>query len=115
VGAAYQYQVQANRSLGHLTMRQVGGREAPSFWDVEKLQFALAKGPDWLKIDATTGLLSGTPPAEGAFEVEVTATLDREVRKVDPGILSWGNEKVLSTGTERIGTATQRFSIAVEK
>jgi hypothetical protein len=114
-GTAYQYQVQANRSIGHLTTRQVGGHESAGFWDVEKLQFALAKGPDWLKIDAATGLLSGTPPAAGAFEVEVTATLEREVRKLDPDILSWGNEKVLSTGMERVGTATQSFTVTVEK
>lgn len=114
-GAAYQYQVLANRSLGHLTMRQVGGKESANFWDVEKLQFALAKGPDWLKIDAATGLLSGTPPAAGAFDVEVTATLDREVRTLDHDTLSWGNEKVLSTGMVRVGAATQRFTITVQQ
>jgi len=114
-GAAYQYQVLANRSIGHLTIRQVGGNLATNFWDVEKLQFALAKGPDWLKIDAATGLLSGTPPAAGTFEVEVTAALDREVRKLDEPTLAWGNEKVLSTGVERVGTATQRFTLTVEK
>src|SRR6185503_3466211 len=114
-GAAYQYQVLANRSIGHLTIRQVGGNLAANFWDVEKLQFALAKGPDWLKIDAATGLLSGTPPSSGAFEVELTVGLDREVRKLDEPTLAWGNEKVLSTGVERVGSATQRFTLTVEK
>jgi hypothetical protein len=114
-GATYQYQVLANRSLGHLTLRQVGGREVAGFWDVEKLQFALVRGPDWLKIDGATGLLSGTPPGAGAVDVEVTSTLDREVRKLDPEILSWGNEKVLSTGREIVGIASQRFTITVEK
>ncbi|HEX7900286.1 MAG TPA: Ig domain-containing protein, partial [Planctomycetota bacterium] len=111
-GAPYQYAVRANRSLGQMTFRQ---GNAANFWDIEKLRFALAKGPDWLKIDAETGLLSGTPPAAGAFEVEVTATLDREVRKLDHDTLIWGNEKVVSTAVERVGTATQRFTIAVAK
>jgi hypothetical protein len=114
-GASYQYAVQANRSLGHLTYRQVGGKDTANFWDVEKLTFSLAKGPDWLKIDAATGLLSGTPPAAGSFEVEVIVDLDREVRKVDGDTLAWGNEKVVSTATERVGSAAQRFTIAVEK
>jgi hypothetical protein len=111
-GAPYQYAVQANRSLGQLTFRQ---GNAASFWDIEKLQFALAKGPDWLKIDAATGLLTGTPPAAGAFDVEVTAAVDREVRKLDEPTLAWGNEKVISTAVERVGTAAQRFTITVAK
>jgi hypothetical protein len=45
----------------------------------------------------------------------VTATLDREVRALDEPTLSWGNEKVLSTGVERVGAATQRFTLTVEK
>lgn len=115
MGAPYQYHVLANRSIGHLTLRQVSGRDTANFWDVEKLQFALVKGPDWLTIDAATGLLGGTPAAPGAFEVEVTATLDREVRKLDSDTLSWGNEKVVSTAMERVGSASQRFNITVAK
>jgi hypothetical protein len=114
-GAPYQYAVLATRSLGDLRMRQVNGKDTSGFWDVEKLQFALAKGPDWLKIDAATGLLTGTPSAAGTFEVEVSAALDREARKLDGDTLAWGNEKVVSTAVERVGTATQRFSITVEK
>ncbi|HEX7901483.1 MAG TPA: Ig domain-containing protein [Planctomycetota bacterium] len=112
-GAPYSYAVLANRSIGDLKLRQVGGRDTANFWDIEKLQFALVKGPEWLKIDAATGVLSGTPPAAGAFEVEVTATLDREVRKLDGDVLAWGNEKVISTGVERVGVATQRFTLTV--
>ena len=41
-------------------------------------------------------------------------TIDREVRKLDPKVLMWGNEKVLSTSTERVGTATQKFTIEVK-
>jgi hypothetical protein len=96
-------------------MRQVNGHEVASFWDIEKLGFALVKGPSWLAMDADSGVLSGTPPETGAFEIEVTATLDREVRRRDPDVLSWGNEKVLSTTTERVGAATQRFTLSVEK
>jgi hypothetical protein len=113
-GVPYQYPVQANRSLGDLRFRQVNGKETSNFWDIEKLQFSLTKGPDWLKIDGATGLLTGTPPAAGAFEVEVAVALEREVRKLDHDTLSWGNEKVISTSMERVGTASQRFTLTVQ-
>lgn len=91
VGVEYRGKVSANRSLGDLRKRQP---EVASFWDIEHPRHAL-KGPSWLKLDADTGVLSGTPDAAGKFEVEVTATIDREVRKLDEGVLGWGNEKVL--------------------
>ena len=83
------------------------------YFDIEKPKFAIEQGPAWLKIDAATGVLSGTPDAAGKVEVAVTATIDREVRKLDERALAWGNEKVLSTATERVGVATQRFLVEV--
>ena len=71
-------------------------------------------GPAWLKIDEATGVLSGTPDVVGRAEVAVTATIDRQVRKLDEKALVWGRENVLSTAPERVGTATQRFVIAVQ-
>jgi hypothetical protein len=109
VGAEYRGQVSANRSLGDLRKHNP---EVASFWDIEHPKYAL-KGPAWLKLDADTGALSGTPDAAGKFEVEVTATIDRQVRKLDEGVLGWGNEKVLSTSTEHLGSASQRFVIEV--
>jgi len=110
VGAEYRYQVAANRSLGDLRMN---AQQAKSFWDIEKPKFVLSEGPKWLKIDAATGLLSGTPDAAGKFEVTVSVTLERPVRKVDEGALKWGNLKVTSTTSETLGPATQKFSIEV--
>ncbi len=109
VGTAYHGQVWANRSLGDLRKRQP---EVANFWDIEHPGYDL-KGPSWLKLDPATGTLSGTPDAAGKFPVEVTVTIDREVRKLDEGVLGWGNEKVLSTSTERVGSASQRFVIEV--
>jgi hypothetical protein len=79
----------------------------------EKPKFAIEKGPKWLKIDADTGVLSGTPDAPGKVEVVVTATIDREARKLDEERLKWGGEKVVSQQTERVGSASQPFMIEV--
>jgi hypothetical protein len=47
-------------------------------------------------------------------EVVVTARIERNVRKLDEKTLAWGNEKVLSTSTERVGTDTRKFVIEVQ-
>jgi len=108
VGAEYRYQVSSIRSLGHLTAREP---LAMSFWDIEEPAFSLEQAPDWLKIDESTGLLSGTPDTVGEAKVVVTVTIDKEVRKLDEQTLSWGREKIIDTITERIGSATQEFVI----
>ena len=110
VGAEYRYQVAANRCLGDL---RVNGRQVTNFWDIEKPKFALERGPSWLKLDPATGLLSGTPDAAGKAEVQVTVTIDRNVRKLDEATLKWGQEKIISQTTERVGSATQPFVIDV--
>ena len=115
VGTEYRCRVTVNRSLGDLRTRQTKSGEAASFWDLERPVFALARGPGWLRIDPATGLLSGTPDAPGRAEVVVTAVIDREVRKLDEPTLKWGNEKVVATGTERVGAAEQRFVIEVRE
>src|SRR5262249_41457882 len=61
VGTEYRSQLQASRSLGDLRLRMVDGKETANFWDIEKPKFAIKEGPAWLKIDPTTGMLSGTP------------------------------------------------------
>ena len=43
----------------------------------------------------------------------MTVTIDREIRKLDESTLVWGREKILGTETERVGSATQQFVIAV--
>ena len=113
VGSEYRYTLSAIRSLGDLRTRLLDGKETRDYWDLEAPRFALEQGPTWLKIDARTGLLSGLPDRPGKVSVVVSATIDRDVRRLDPGVLSWGNEKVISTGTQRIGVATQKFAIDV--
>jgi len=114
VGAAYRYQVCAIRSLGDLSARMKGEDQVSGYFDVEKPRFALEEGPAWLRIDPSTGVLSGTPTAPGKAAVTVRATIDRDVRKLDEKALVWGREKVLSTATERVGTASQKFAIEVQ-
>lgn len=114
VGAEYKYQVRASRSLGDLSARMQGGNQVGGYFDIEKPKFTLARGPAWLRIDEATGVLAGTPDTAGRVEVAVTATIDRLVRKLDEKALVWGRENVLSTATERVGTATQKFAIDVQ-
>jgi hypothetical protein len=115
VGTEYRYQIHTNRSLGDLNSRMVDGQQTSGYFDIEKLQFTLANGPAWLKIDEATGVLSGMPDVQGRTNVAVTVTIDRQVRKLDEAALRWGREKVLSIETERVGTAIQKFVIDVVK
>jgi hypothetical protein len=108
VGAEYGYQVSTIRSLGHLTAR---APLAMNFWDIEEPAFSLEQAPEWLKINAATGLLSGTPDTAGEAKVVVAVTIDREVRKLDENTLSWGREKIIATIAERVGSATQEFVV----
>ncbi|MCX7046984.1 MAG: Ig domain-containing protein, partial [Candidatus Sumerlaeota bacterium] len=114
VGAEYRYQARATRSLGDLSARMKGSDQVNGYFDVETPVFTLEQGPAWLKIDATTGLLTGIPDAPGKVEVAVTAAIRREVRNLDEKTLAWGNEKVLSTSTAQVGAATQKFIIEVQ-
>jgi hypothetical protein len=113
VGAEYRYQVLANRSLGDLSSRMADGQQTSGYFDIEKPRFTLTRGPAWLRIDEATGVLSGTPDGPGKADVLVTVAIDRQVRKLDEAVLRWGNEKVLSVDTERVGAATQEFVIDV--
>jgi hypothetical protein len=110
VGAAYTYQVAANRSLGDYTLRSEGA----GYHDLEYPKYRLEKGPGWLTMDRSTGVLSGTPAVVGTVEVEVSATIHRKVRKLDESKLIWGHEKVLSERTELVGVSTQKFVIDVQ-
>ena len=112
-GVDYRYPVAAIRSLGDLRTRVVNGKETMNFWDVERLRFDIQRGPRWLTIDEATGLLSGTPDRSGTTEVVVSVTLERDVRRLDEEALKWGIEKVISSGTETVGSATQSFVIEV--
>jgi len=81
---------------------------------VGRVRNAVERGHAWLKIDEKTGMLSGRPDMAGKAEVVVTASIEREVRKLDEKALIWGNEKVLFTTLERVGAATQKFIIDVQ-
>jgi hypothetical protein len=115
VGSEYRYPLSAIRSLGDVRTRVVGGRETMSYWDLEAPRFALQQGPPWLKVDAGSGLLWGVPDRPGKFAIVATATIDREARSLDARMLSWGLEKIVSMGTQRVGVATQRFTIHVAR
>jgi hypothetical protein len=112
-GMEYRYPVAATRSLGDLRMRVVDGKETMSYWDIERPRFSLARGPQWLTLDAATGVVSGTPDRSGPAEVVVAVTLERDLRSLDEAALKWGIERVLFSGTEQVGSAALRFVIEV--
>jgi hypothetical protein len=119
-GVEYRGQVTVIRSLGDLRLQWVEGEEVPSFWDVERPLFALEKGPSWLRIDERTGTLSGVPNAAGTFDVVVSATLERTVRRLEdsgprPWNLGLGKDKTLGLEKESAGAATQHFRLTVGK
>jgi hypothetical protein len=113
VGSKYRYALSAIRSLGDVRTRVIDGKETMNYWDMETPRFAIKEGPSWLKVDPATGVLSGVPDHPGKVAVVVTATIDSEVRSLDAATLSWGIEKVLSTAKQRVGVATQKFTIEV--
>jgi hypothetical protein len=112
-GADYHCSLAAIRSLGDLRTRVIDGKETMSFWDIERPRFAIERGPKWLKIDESTGVLSGTPDRTGTHDVVVSVTLQRDARRLDEGALKWGVEKVVSAGPESAGTSRQGFTIRV--
>ena len=113
VGAKYRYALLAIHSLGDVRTHVVNGKETMNYWDLEAPRFAMQQGPSWLKIDAGAGVLSGVPDRPGKFAIVVTATIDRDIRNLDLRSLSWGVEKVLSTSKQKVGVATQKFTIDV--
>jgi hypothetical protein len=115
VSVEYRYPVLANRSLGDLRSRMAGDQQTSGYFDIEKPRFTLAEGPAWLRIDEATGLLSGTPDQPGRADIAVAVAIDRQVRKLDEAVLRWGNEKILSVDTERVGSATQKFVLVIGK
>jgi Fibronectin type III domain len=113
VGTEFRYQVSSVRSLGDLRLRIVEGKEVASFWDIEKPRFVLVQGPTWLRTDESTGVLRGVPDAAGNTDVVVKVTLERPVRRLDEGRLSWGQELVKEVVTEKMGSTMQRFRVSV--
>ena len=137
VGVPYRYQISTIRSLGDLGYRPVSREQVSDFWPVEERpailsgpvwnlqvvkfwdeqlpQFSLLQGPAWLTIDRASGLLTGTPVAQGRVRVVVEARLQREVEELDLDALSWGLRRVTGKTTEKMGPAKQRFSIEVRQ
>jgi hypothetical protein len=115
LGATYRYPLATIRSLGDRRLRTVAGKIERNFWEIEQPRFTLVRGPSWLRMNESIGLLSGVPDAAGSAEVVVSVTLERPLRRLDEGRLSWGHELVKELVTEKVGSATQQFRITVEK
>ncbi|MFO8081951.1 MAG: Ig domain-containing protein [Armatimonadota bacterium] len=83
LGEEYRYEPTSIRSLADVHARRENPEDSGytyRFWDTEELTWELAGGPDWLSIDAETGVLTGTPPAAGEFQVTVAVSNQFEDR-----------------------------------
>jgi len=111
-GKVYSYQVKAIRSLGDLTRRDAAKpKPGARFWKIEPLKFSLTQKPDWMSINADTGLITGRSDGTGG-KVIVSVTLTKEHRLVhDKDNIVWGNEYEQSTTYESVGPAIQRFVV----
>jgi len=83
-GQPYCYQPGIISNLGDLQHRYET-KPLERFWQREQISFALVKGPQWLKLDSKTGLLTGTPPADSQgshpVQLRVTATFAKRTGK----------------------------------
>ena len=77
----YEYQMDTIRSIGDLQSRYIEPRN--SYWEEEEYAFTIEAGPAWLRLDQTTGLLTGTPSASDVGEdtvvIRVSTSYPREV------------------------------------
>lgn len=115
-GQPYRYQVKVIRSLGDLTRRD-GARPKPGtkFWKVEQVKFCLTQKPSWMRIDADTGLITGTSDGTGG-PVIVSVTLTKEYRLMhDKDAIMWGNEYEARKTYETVGPVTQQFVLDTAK
>ncbi|UCD51922.1 MAG: hypothetical protein JSW27_04650, partial [Phycisphaerales bacterium] len=112
VGRSYRYQVRAIRSMGDLTRRDSEKpKPGAKFWKIEPLEFSLIQKPNWMSIDADTGLITGISDGTGGTVV-VSVTLTKEHRLVhDKNNIMWGNEYEQSKTYESVGPVTQQFVV----
>ncbi len=95
-GAPFSYQPRVIRSLGDLRCKNYSREQVywAGFWNIDKPTWSLAAAPAWLKLNAETGELSGTPPADAAG----------------------GESKVeLRCDIAGVGADTQSFTLRVER
>ena len=76
-GTEYRYEVKTIRSIGDVRCRMFGGSlYNAAFWDAETPRFSLTRGPAWLTMDASTGVLTGRRDPADAREHEVQVTAE---------------------------------------
>jgi len=76
VGEVWEYRPATIRSIGDLRCRTIGQNEySAAFWSEEKPEWSLAEAPEWLTIDAASGVIRGTPPTPGEYRVTIRVAI----------------------------------------
>lgn len=81
VGEAFQYAIQAVTSMGDVQRRY--DEPGDAYWEKESLRFEKVSGPDWLSVDARTGVVQGTPTEKAPkteVVIRITTAFDDEVK-----------------------------------
>ncbi len=90
-GGEYSYPARTISSIGDLRCRTINPGESYNarYWDVEHPVFSLVEAPAWLTIDAETGEVSGTAPAQaGEHTVAVRVEIEGVGEDVQRFVLS---------------------------
>jgi hypothetical protein len=113
VGEPYRCRLDAIKSIGDVRMRVVDRKQVTGFWDIEEPRFVLEEAPDWLTVDESTGVLSGTPDAVGQVKAIVAVTLERDVPQLNPDRLLWGQHEETGVVRKTLGPGRMEFTIDV--
>jgi Transglutaminase-like superfamily len=110
----YRYQMQTLRSIGDLQAR-TRFQPSYSFYEAEGYEWTLAQGPEWLKCDKATGVLSGVPGMRDVGKADVIVSVKRTYPHEIPQNKKKASIKKKYWDTKKQATDRHVFQIEVRK